>query len=369
MENGAQISANTRREFLSGQALRDEIDRAGTELADEIREPESPRVPRARDTIRLGKVAMACDFDVILNPSVSPPLAAASAALDLVDRLEDQMTVYRPHSELSLINARAAEEAMPVEPQLFDLLCRAEKISAETEAGFDPTSGPLVALWRKCKQEGRIPTEQELAAARELVGFQHVSFHVERQTIRYDRRGVELNLGSIGKGYALDRAAEVLNAAEIDDWMLHGGHSSILARGGHAGWDGWPVGIRNPLFPEHRLATLLLKNRGMSTSGSGVQSFRVGGKRYGHLLDPRDGWPVEHTLSVTVLAPTAAEADALSTAFFVLGVEKTQAYCHNHSEISALIIPPPSRGKKLSPINCGIPKDEIFYEDDEQIEM
>lgn len=354
-------SANTRRQFLTGQALRGEIERAGTALADHIARADALPVPRAGDTIRLGKPAMACDFDVILNPEAGSLLSAASAALDLVDRLEDQMTVYRPHSELSRINAHAAEEPMPVEPQLFDLLRRAERISAETDAGFDPTSGPLVALWRRCKQEGRIPADAEIAAARELVGFRHVQFDAGRLTVRYARPGVEMNLGSIGKGYALDRAGDVLHDAGATEWMLHGGHSSILARGGHAGWDGWPVGIRNPLFPERRLATLLLKNRGLSTSGSGVQFFRVGGKRYGHILDPRTGWPVEETLSVTVLAPNAAEADALSTAFFVIGVEKTRAYCHNRRDVSALIIPAPARGKRLEPINCGIPEEQIFF--------
>lgn len=356
--------ANSRRDFLTGQALRAEIERAGAAIADGLTESSQPAIPQAGDTIRLGKTAMACDFDVILNPSASPPLPAASEALDLVDALEDQMTVYRPHSELSVINARAADEPMPVEPQLFELLCRAERISAETNAAFDPTSGPLVALWRRCKQEGRIPNDDEIATARKLVGFLHVAFDEQHHTVKYATKGVELNLGSIGKGYALDRAGDVLNDAGVADWMLHGGHSSMLARGGHAGCDGWPVGIRHPLFPERRLATLLLKDLGMSTSGSGIQYFRVGGKRYGHLLDPRTGWPVEHTLSVTVLAPTAAEADALSTAFFVLGVEKTIAYCHNHSEVSALIIPPPERGQTLSPINCGIPHDQLFIECD-----
>jgi len=362
MDADALNAANSRRDFLTGHALRAEIERTGAAIADGLCETSERAIPRGGDTIRLGKTAMACDFDVILNPSDSPQLPAASDALDLVDRLEDQMTVYRPHSELSIINTRAADEAMPVEPRLFDLLLRAERLSAATEAAFDPTSGPLVTLWRRCKQDGRIPTEDENNAARELVGFRHIAFDEQHCTVKYAARGVELNLGSIGKGYALDQAGDVLNDAGIADWMLHGGHSSILARGGHAGCDGWPVGIRNPLFPERRLATLLVKDRGVSTSGSGIQYFRVGGRRYGHLLDPRTGWPVEHTLSVTVLAPTAADADALSTAFFILGVEKTIAYCHNHPEVSALIIPPPDRGQILSPINCGIPHDQLFFE-------
>lgn len=354
-----------RREFLTGQAWQAEVERVGESLAQHLEsEASSPTFPTG-DTVCLGKPAMACDFDVILNPGPPSQLATASDALDLVDRLEDQMTVYRPHSELSRINAEAAQRDMPVEPQLFTLLARAAALTAETSGGFDPTSGPLIALWRRCKGEGRVPTDAEIAAAKRLSGIEHVSLDAACSSIRYDRPGVEFNLGSIGKGYALDRCAELLNGAGISDWFVHGGHSSILARGGLAGGAGWPIGIRNPLFPERRLATLVLRNRGMSTSGSGVQFFRVGGRRFGHILDPRSGWPVEGMLSVTVLAPTAAEADALSTAFFVLGVENARTYCHNHKNVAALIIPPPAFGRKLEPINCGLSHEELFFSSDE----
>lgn len=351
---------NSRREFLSGRALRDELEHAASQVGQQLL-PEAPLVPEAGTTIRLGKTAMACNFDVILNPGSGHQLAAASEALDLVDRLEDQMTVYRPHSELSDINRLAAEQPAAVEPQLFELLCRAERLSLDTEGAFDPTSGPLVALWRACKREGRLPDQSEIDRALGCVGFQHVHFHHTDKTLSYDQAGIELNLGSIGKGYALDRAADILDDAQVSDWLLHGGHSSLLARGTHAGWSGWPVGLRNPLFPQRLLGTLLLKNRGMSTSGSGVQFFRHQGQRYGHLLDPRTGWPVEDMLSVTVLAPTAAEADALSTAFYVLGVEKSREYCHNHSDVAALFLLPPRGGSRLEPINCGLPEEDLFF--------
>ncbi|MCA9072169.1 MAG: FAD:protein FMN transferase, partial [Planctomycetaceae bacterium] len=172
----------------------------------------------------------------------------------------------------------------------------------------------------------------------------------------------ELNLGGIGKGYALDRAGQFLSESGLDHWLFSGGFSSLLARGQHRQLGGWPVGIRNPLFPDQLMGTILLKNQALSTSGSGVQSFRHDGKRYGHILDPRTGWPSEGMLSVTVLAPTAAEADALSTAFFVLGLEKAKEYCDNHRNVSSLLLPPPHRGRRLTPINCGIPDDVLFLE-------
>lgn len=359
-------SGSSRREFLTGRALRTEIESRAAALGEGVLDGlNGTAAPMSGPTLRLGKRAMACDFDVILNPGPADRFAIASDALDLIDLLEDQLSVYRPHTELSQLNRTAAQGPVAVEARLFELLTRANRISDETGGGFDPTAGPLIALWRRCKSEQRIPTESELAAALELVGMHHLRFDAPLQTVAFDRAGVELNLGSIGKGYALDRAAEGLLDRGLDNWLLHGGQSSLLARGGHAGYPGWPIGIRNPLFPERQCATVLLCDRGLATSGSGVQHFRHGGKRYGHIVDPRTGWPVEGLLSATVLAPTAAEADAISTAFFVIGVEKAVEYCHNHKDVCALLIPAPPAGRRLQPINCGIPDELLFWSGDE----
>ena len=183
---------------------------------------------------------------------------------------------------------------------MFQLLLLARQISRETAGAFDPTSGPLIALWRACRGEGRIPTADEIAGALAVTGMSHVHFDEAEQTVRFDRPGVELNLGAIGKGHAVDRAAAFLVHEGVDEWLFHGGYSSVLVRGDHCGYGGWPVGIRNPLLPHERLATIVLKDQSLSTSGSNVQYFRHAGKRYGHIVDPRTGWPAEELLSVTV---------------------------------------------------------------------
>jgi len=344
-----------RRDIILGKAIRDEI----AEAAVDASFPEQPLLA-VGDTVRLGSPAMASDFEVILNPGPASRLEAASAALQLVDRLEDQMSVYRFHSELSRLNARAAQEPVAVEPQLFELLSRAVQFSFETGGGFDPTSGPLVALWRHCKKERRLASDKEVADACGRLGCHKVVFDREASTIRYTEPGVTLNLNAMGKGYALDRAAELLNPT-VADWLMHGGHSSILAHGNHTGCEGWPIAISHPLFPGRQLATLRLKDRGMSTSGSMVQFFRHEGRRYGHIIDPRTGWPVETMLSVTVLAANAAQAEALSTAFFVIGVEKAREYCHNHEDVAALLVPAPDSGNRLEPVNCGIPESDLIF--------
>jgi thiamine biosynthesis lipoprotein len=342
----------TRREFMAGKGRRETSDGGG--------DPSSKPFSALGDTIRLGVPAMVSDFEIILNPGPASRIEAASNALELIERLEDQLSVYRFHTELSLLNGRAPNEAVPVERRLFELLRRAVQYSRETEGAFDPTSGPLTSIWRRCKKERRLPTQDEIAGALKRLGCQHVVFDDSETTIRYTLKGLTLNLNAMGKGYALDRAAELLEEA-TSEYLLHGGYSSILARGGHAGCDGWPISIRHPLFPDRQLATVQLKDRGMSTSGSAVQFFRFEGKRYGHIVDPRTGWPVDSMLSATVLAPDAAAAEALSTAFFILGVEKAREYCHNHKEVMALLVPAPARGSRLEPVNCGIPESDLAF--------
>ncbi len=353
----------TRREFLTGRALRNAAEGAVPGVAAEQAEEFSEeQIPRAGPTLRIETRAMACTFSVVMNAVPAEQLAAASQSLDLVHALEAQMTVYRTDSELAQLNRRAAVEPVPVEAELFRLLLLARDISRETSGAFDPTSGPLIAIWRRARQEGRLPGAEEIEAALALTGMSHVLFDEATRTIAFDRAGVELNLGAIGKGHAVDRAADVLKRSGLDEWLVHGGFSSVLARGGHFGHDGWPVGIRNPLIPGERLATILLKDRSLSTSGSNVQYFRHQGKRYGHILDPRTGWPAEQLLSVSVVAPTAALADALSTAFFVGGVEKSLAYCDNHPEVGALFVLLPGRGRSLEVLLCGIAKGTLFFE-------
>ena len=352
--------ASNRREFLTGRALQGELQQAGAALADELLQNATPeaRWPSG-PTVRLAQTAMACDFEVVLNPGPAQRLDAASSALHVIAQLEDQYSVYRLDSELSRINQSAAAAPVTVEPRLFELLLRCQELSRATAGAFDPTTGPLIALWRRCKADRRLPATEELNTALNLVGIGQISFDSDQNTVHFPKTLMELNLGSIGKGAALDRAAEVLIAAEVNDFLLQGGQSSILASGRHAAHSGWPVAIADPQFPQQQLATVLLENCALSTSGANLQYFRIDGVRYGHILDPRTGWPVSKMLSVTVLAPTAAEAEALSTAFFILGVETARQYCHNHPLIGACFVTADPAHQRSQLEVCGIAADRI----------
>ncbi|MBA4031660.1 MAG: hypothetical protein C0478_12330 [Planctomyces sp.] len=355
--NALKTSSADRRDFLTGRLLQ----QIAAEAALRAGESGTGSTPTRGPTLLLQTTAMACHFDVILNPDGPPQqVEAASAALDLVHELEQVLTVYRPDAELATINRVAPHRPIEVTGDLFDLLVEARNLVAKTDGGFDPTTGPLIAAWRLARDSGRLPTESELAAARALSGMEQITFDAAARTLQYAQPGVELNLGAIGKGYAVDRAGALLTSRGIDHWLVHGGKSSVLAKGDHAGCGGWPVGLRDPLIPQQAWGTILLKNQALGTSGTAAQGFRLGGRRFGHILDPRTGWPVEGMLSVSVLTERAALADALSTAFFVLGVEKTRHLCDNSTDVGVLLFTQTSGTDAVEATEINIPQEILF---------
>jgi thiamine biosynthesis lipoprotein len=307
--------------------------------------------------LRVARQAMATTFEVCIPFGATGALAAAQSALDLIDDLEAQMSVYRPDSEVSRINRLAAERPVSVEKDLFSLLERAARITAETAGAFDITAGPLIKSWGFYSRSHRIPSALERAEVLDRVAMSNVILDSVRQTIQYRGAGVEINLGSIGKGHALDRAARMLR----EEWgfgsaLLHGGHSSVYAIGATPGDDGWRVGIRHPWEPGERLAIVRLCDRALATSAATFQYLEHEGRKLGHILDPRTGWPAEEIASASVVAPSAAEADALATAFFILGVEPARDYCACHPQVGAVLLP---AGEPASPVVFGLTSDEV----------
>ncbi len=287
--------------------------------------------------IHVHRSAMACRFEITLPAEDHRGVDVGRHALDQIDQLEDQLTVFRETSEISFINRTAAERPVQVEAQLFELLLLSQRIHRETDGAFDITSGPLTRCWGFFKRQGRLPDPAELDAAGKCIGMDQVVLDIEHKTVMFARTGVEFNLGSIGKGYALDAVAIRMRRQGSQAALLSGGSSSVLALGPPAANEGWMVGLRHPQHRDQRWATVRLRNCAMATSGSGEQFFEIAGQRHGHILDPRTGMPVRGRASVTVIAPTAACADALATAFSVGGPELAERYCGQHSEVLALI--------------------------------
>jgi thiamine biosynthesis lipoprotein len=280
---------------------------------------------------------MACRFEVTLSAAFAHHVPAAREALDEADRLEDALSLFRPASEVVRVNREAHRGATPAGDDLFSLLLLCARIHAATDGAFDVTATPLSRVWGFLKRDGRVPRPDEIEAARQEVGMDAVELAAEGRTVRFRRPGLELNFASIGKGYALDQMGKRLRAHGAEDALVSAGGSSVLARGGADG--GWIVDVRSRLTQRPRLARLALSDCALGTSGSGEQFVDAGGRRLGHVLDPRTGWPASGLVSVSVVADDAAQADALSTAFLVGGVPLAERYCASHPRVLAFLTP------------------------------
>jgi len=273
--------------------------------------------------VRVHRRAMACRFEVTLSDEDARHLEAARAALDEADRVEAALTVFRDSSEVAAVNREAATGPVVVGDLLFALLERCRALHEATGGAFDPTSGPLTRCWGFLVREGRLPAAEEFAEAMASVGFDKVRLDATARTIRFGAAGMALNFGSIGKGLALDRMAAVLRAHGVPRALVSAGGSSAIAIGGGGGF---VVDLTSPRVTD-RLGRLYLGEAALGTSGAGEQYFEAEGRRYGHVIDPRTGWPCEGVLSASVVAPQATLADALSTAFLVGGPELAERYC------------------------------------------
>jgi thiamine biosynthesis lipoprotein len=371
-------SKSNRRDFLKGksalQAFGDLIlaalppEAAGDTTARRRSAGPAAESPE-RYLLHVGRRAMACEFQVFFNAGQYPHATeVALEVLDRVEQIEAQLSFFRDTSDISYINRHAAERPVEVEPGLFSILALALQLHAETGGAFDITSAPLWEVWGFARRAGSMPDPDLLAEARTRVGSSWVELDHRRGTVRFLKPGIRLNLGSIGKGYALDCCAQLLHQSGIDHFLIHGGQSSVLAAGVQASTvaeppsnvpGSWIVGLPSPLRPDRRLGEIRLRDRALGTSGSQAQSFWHQGRRYGHILDPRTGRPAQNILTTTAIAPSAMLADALSTAFYVMEPEQVLAYCQARPELAAIVICPARRHGGFQVQTAGFGDDEL----------
>lgn len=361
---------SNRRDFLKGQsalnAIRNQVASGDIELPVGTT-PQNALDRQSNYLEQYSKNAMACEFEFLFNMhQYRQSGGAAMKAFQLIDQLEDQMTVYRDHSEISQLNQAAYEAEVIVEQKLFGLLELAQKINENTGQAFDVTSSALTNIWGFDRRQGELPDQEAIDEALQTVGAELLQLNCEKHSVRFKKKGVKINLGGIGKGHALDRVADLFESMSIHDFIIHGGQSSVIASGSSAnntsnnstgdntqsGAPGWVVGISHPTLPGVRLGEVTLKNQSLGTSGTGRQGFYHNGKRYGHIIDPRTGWPTSHFLSSTVITNSAALSDALATAFFVMSPDDVAAYCQQFPEVSAILVRDGSTGKSKLGIDC-----------------
>jgi thiamine biosynthesis lipoprotein len=247
--------------------------------------------------------------------------AAITRALDEMQRVDRLLSHYDPSSELSAMNRGAAAEPFRVSDELFGFVSRCREYFSETQGAFDPTVGPLVRAWGFIGSRPAKPSDEAIATARARSGFSKVTLDASERTVWYAAPGFELDPGGIGKGYAVDKAVEILRHADITSALVSAGGSTVFAIGHPPGRDAWRLGVSDPGNVERPLRYVRLRDAAVSTSGLAQRSVREATRRYSHIFDPRTGEPVEGMCQVTVVAGTATDSDALTKAATVLDRE------------------------------------------------
>jgi thiamine biosynthesis lipoprotein len=246
--------------------------------------------------------------------------AAINAAFAEAARLDAMLSHYRVESEWSAVNRRAADEPVTVSEELFQLLASCMAYSRESEGAFDIAVGPLLKLWGFFKGSGRLPSPAEVEAVLPKVGSRRVHLDAASRTVRFDRPGVELDPGGIGKGYAVDHMVDVLRQRGFQIALVSGSASTIYGLGAPpAEPRGWRVGIKDPRNSRRTAAEVFLKDMSLSTSGSYEKFFRAEGRAWAHIMDPRTGFPAGASGSVSVVAPRTIDSEAWAKPYFING--------------------------------------------------
>ena len=289
------------------------------------------RDPEAGHWLKVHRTAMACRFEVTLAAEDARHVEDARAALDEVDTIEAVLSWFRDTSELSRMNREAASGPVAVGPFLFALLRLCRDLHATTGGAFDPASTALSRAWGFLERRPQLPTDAAIAAARASSGMDKVVLDEAQRSVRFTTPGVEVSFGAVGKGWALDRVFAALGERGVRRALVSAGGSSQRAWGAAA----WELSLE----PRRReIARLFLRDAALATSASGEQHFEAEGRRYGHVLDPRTGWPAEGVQSASVVAPGASVADALSTAILVAGPALAEAACAARPGTLALVV-------------------------------
>ena len=251
--------------------------------------------------------------------------AAADEAFEEARRLDSLLSNYKPDSEWSKVNREAAVHPVAVSEELFDLIAACVKYSRESEGAFDITVGPLMKVWGFYKGTGHLPKPMELKAAEAQIGYRNIVLDPANKTIAFGKKGLNLDPGGIGKGYAVDKMAELLRKREIHSALIAGSGSSIYCIGTPPDEPlGWPVEIKDPKDEFKTVEEVRLKDQSMSTSGSYEKFFVADGKVYSHIMDPRTGYPSQGTLSVSVITPKTIDSEVWAKPYFINGPQWTE---------------------------------------------
>lgn len=303
--------------------------------------------------VQLACYAMRTRFELVLVGEDEHHLrAAGELALSEIVTMERLLSRFRPDSDIGRANALAARQPVRIDARTFNLLRRALQLSQETDGVFDITIAPLLRCWSIADKRSEPPMPEEVADAKSFVGASHVLLDEETMTVRFDRDGMMLDLGGIGKGYAIERATQLLQESGVENALLHGGTSTIYAFGHDPDGNAWQAAVAHPLNGEI-LTTVTLNGQALSVSvvrerGMGIKEREKAIEANSSLLpnpqspaliiDPRTGYPVTQTLQAAIVLPSPTDAEAWSTALLVMGKEGVDDFCHRHPEGWAFVL-------------------------------
>jgi thiamine biosynthesis lipoprotein len=290
------------------------------------------------DAHRFSHNAMATVFEVIIvNKDARYAQQVAWAAFDELDKLEQQLSRFVENSDISRINNLSANQPLLVGLATFECLQLCASLYDQTKGAFDITIGSLMDCWLSEDKTMRTPSKEQLKQARQRTGLHLIKLDETNHTVRLLTNSVQIDLGGIGKGYAIDRMAKLLGDWTIDTALINGGCSSVLALRSPNRTKGWHLTLSNPANRKQTLAHLYLQHRAIS--GSGLQKGP-------HIIDPRKAKPPEGRRAAWAAAPAAATADALSTAFMVMSPDQIKKYCLSHPDTLAMVVAEERDGKE-----------------------
>jgi thiamine biosynthesis lipoprotein len=285
--------------------------------------------------IHLQRYCMGTMFDIVAyHSSHDDAERAVAAAMEEIFRLDRVMSDYKAESELSKLNREGGRGFVRVEPTLFEVIQESMMFSRRSGGKFDVTIAPLLETWKAAQAEGRRPSAEELVSAGRCVGYEKIEAAAPDR-IRFQSECVRIDLGGIGKGYAVDRAIEVLRAAGIRHALVNAGASSIASIGAPPGRDGWPVRLEASVAGS---SVLLLRDASISTSQQKLVPLGLEAGNFGNIVDPQTGAPTQSRMTVSVVAPRATTSDALSTTLVLLTIEEGSKLLAQFTDVSALWI-------------------------------
>lgn len=280
-----------------------------------------------RFVYRQGHMGMEVRF-VLYAPDRAVSERAARAAFDQVGHLDSLLSSYRPDSELMQVNRQAGQGPVPVGYHLFAILERGQALARQSEGAMDVTAGPLIQLWREARRTKQLPDSTTLQAARQRVGWQHLSLNANAQTVAFRREGMQLVLGGLAKGYILEEALEVLAEHDVSHALVEAG-GDLVAGAPPPERDGWTVDVPHSLSGDSS-SVITVAHAAVATSGDGVQYVDIEGTRYSHVINPQTGLGLTDQPTTTVVAPDGLVADAVATTVGILGPEKGTSFVRTY---------------------------------------